>query len=225
MNVDWQVQDLHTSRGTRREVTATIPEVQLEYAPQLRRDWKAMRTRFLESGMQDLSVWGEFSQLAQCGRYLFTKRRDRSSFGWAEAYVALTLAPEFDSWTAAKLFRWNGRPIRKEPQKANTENVESMLLGEGFTLPRELQDYLDFRPKNPDLILRHRTTKEWRFCEVKRDEPVLPEQVNALAFLHLLTGAPVAVVRLVPEGKSRKLRIHKARFTYRGPVQRSWLTG
>lgn len=93
-----------------------------------------------------------------------------------------------------------------------------MLEREGYTLPRTVQEYLDFTPRNPDLVLYNPETKQWRFCEVKRDEAVQKEQVATLAFLHVLMDAPVAIVRLVPKGHRRRLREHPTQFVYGGPL-------
>lgn len=53
---------------------------------------------------------------------------------------------------------------------------------------------------------------------MKRDEAVQPDQINALAYLHWLTGAEVAIVRVVPEGAKRKARVHEARFEFTGTI-------
>lgn len=55
-------------------------------------------------------------------------------------------------------------------------------------------------PKKPDLVFYSEERDEWRFCEVKgKYEPVRAGQLEGLAVLHLITAAPVAIVRVVPE--------------------------
>jgi hypothetical protein len=50
-----------------------------------------------------------------------------------------------------------------------------------------------------------RDGNQWRFCEVKREGDRLnDEQLMTLAVLHLLTGAPVAVVHLLPKGRFKE---------------------
>ena len=66
--------------------------------------------------------------------------------------------------------------------------------------------------------------KGWRFCEVKRlNDRIKDDQLRALAVLHLLTGAPVAIVRVVPKGGRTAWKPHEASLTYRKGVRRSWI--
>ena len=93
--------------------------------------------------------------------------------------------------------------------------------------PNEVRETLSCGPKerqrNPDIVAYHEKRNEWRFCEVKREDRVDPYQIQALAILHLLTGAPVALVHLVPNDRSAKRRRHRAEIAYKGTVPPDWI--
>ena len=99
-------------------------------------------------------------------------------------------------------------------KKRKTDEVESLLTKEGLALPRLFRSRLDPEPKNPDLVCYHPKRREWRFCEVKRDEAIAPGQLLGLALLDFLTGAPVSIVRVVPQDRRWRVREHKVRFEF-----------
>jgi hypothetical protein len=71
--------------------------------------------------------------------------------------------------------------------------------------PSTIENTLAFSPKNPDLVGYHPGRKKWCFCEVKGPtDRVHPDQLKALAVLHLITHSPVAIVRLVPRDQVKR---------------------
>lgn len=118
---------------------------------------------------------------------------------------------DFKCWTGVQLFPWDGRRVRAADRKRNTDEVVRLLVSDGHQLPRDFLTRLAANPrmKNPDIVCRHRALKTWRFIEVKREEPVRQAQLNALAFLHELTGADVEIRRLIP--RERRMPRHRSR--------------
>jgi len=89
--------------------------------------------------------------------------------------------------------------------------------------PTEIQHTLAFQPRNPDLVAYDHERAEWRFCEVKETDPVSSGQLGALGVLHLLTGAPVAVVRLVAHGRHREPRSYHADAKFNPDTRVDWI--
>jgi hypothetical protein len=86
--------------------------------------------------------------------------------------------------------------------------------------PSDIQDTLNFKPRNPDIVAYSEDRNEWRFCEVKRrGERVDDDQLEALAVLHLLTGAPVAVLRVVEAASAIALQRLSTEIAYRDGAQ------
>jgi hypothetical protein len=56
----------------------------------------------------------------------------------------------------------------------------------------------DCTPKEPDLFALHKTSDTVRFIEVKRDDPVVPGQLLALALIREILKCSVEIIRLVP---------------------------
>ena len=91
-------------------------------------------------------------------------------------------------------------------------------------LPRTFKECLgiesqdrDSQPKDPDIFAYNFERNEWRFCEVKRTDQqpkdVKVGQLVGLVALHLLTKAPIAVVRMVrPERDDAQCREYPVRF-------------
>lgn len=169
--------------------------------------WSDRLTKWCASGRADLACLGPFASLAKKERIICFNGAPRRH-GFAEALVASRLENEgYRCWTGVQLFPWDGRAVRAADRRRNTEEVEGLLRDAHIPLPRTFLARLDEqrerhgRMKNPDLVCYHAGRGAWRFIEVKRNERVLPGQVNALAFLHVLTGAEVAIIRLWPESR------------------------
>ena len=147
---------------------------------------------------------------------------------FAEFHMALLLDREgFESWSQVHLFDdpmplfKDGQPVRRGRDNAVRNTLHIMRHpGWSWRWPSEIQQTLDFRPRNPDIVAyRQGKRPEWRFCEVKGPADRcsgghFTEQLNALAVLHLLTGSPVAIVRPVEQG-----RLPRAPRTVRSPHQ------
>jgi hypothetical protein len=197
--------------GTRVDVT--IPETaisdgegELDYWLNCRRLWRA-------AGGEDYSLWGKYRRLVESGRYHFADRQGSGPYGFAEAFTTLALERRgFKCWTGVHLF--GRRPVRAEVRKRNTDAVELQLKRDGFELPANVSR----DAKNPDIVAYHPRLKEWRFCEVKRTEEVARGQIIGLAILHLVTGGPVTVVRLVGT-KNVNPKLHHARFCLRTSIR------
>jgi hypothetical protein len=207
--LEWPVPEI---RGGGR-LTGFIGEIVMPYAPRRLDEWRKYRTRWQKSPRNDYSVWQEYRELLESGHNHYANRAGDGPYGWPEALVALQLAKQgFNSWTGVQLFRRTKGEIRAPIKRANTEHVLQRLAGDGFPSPRVLQEGVGFEPKNPDLVLYHSGRREWRFAEVKRDETVDPDQVNALALLHLAMRVRVAIIRLVPHGRHDAARRHPVSF-------------
>lgn len=196
----------------------TIPEIVISHVPNGLAEWKACQKAWRVRGRVSGASLGEYAGLARNGR-MHSFETEHTAYGWPEARVALLLEEAgWECWTGVQLFPVGGRPVNSPTKKRITDQVEALLTRCGLPIPREFSRLVDFAPKNPDLVCFHPKRRAWRFCEVKRDERVQPEQINALALLHLLTRAEVAVARLVPEGAARGKRTHEASFTLKGPT-------
>ena len=131
----------------------------------------------------------------------------------------------FEGWSQVHLFDdrmplfKDGQPVRpgRDDAVRNTAHVMRHWVG-AWRWPSEIQQSLDFRPRNPDIVAyRKGKPPEWRFCEVKGPGDRCTgghfiEQLNALAVLRLLTGSPVAIVRPVEQvRRPRSPRTSEAR--------------
>src|SRR5437899_10091429 len=148
---------------------------------------------------------------------LLPYRNEPKTRRFAELHTALLLKREgFHCWGGVRLF---GREVVKAKgnEKANTLEVRSRAP---WRWPSDIQDPLNFIPRNPDIVAYSEDRNEWRFCEVKRlSERVDPDQLKALAVLHLLTGAPVAVLRVVEAASSIGLQRLSTEIAYRDGAQ------
>lgn len=214
-------------------VSLKVPERLVRHAPDDLERWLDCREAWRQGRGRDWSGWAnhwELWDLFSSGRYHFAHPRDggssnfrqgRHPYGWPECVAALDLQKQgFTCWTGVHLF---GRPTNSPQRRANTEDVERRLQGSGFIKPRVLQSHIfdpltqePILPKNPDLVAFHETRREWLFCEVKRRESIQPQQLTALALLHWVTGARVEIVRVRPEGREDKTRVHPTEFRYHG---------
>ena len=83
--------------------------------------------------------------------------------------------------------------------------------------------FVELQTPKPDITAYSRTLNEWRFCEAKRKgEPIHEEQLKGLAALHLLTGAPVAVVCVI-EGTTIDSGYRSVRLKYKRQANLDWI--
>ena len=198
-----------------------IPHVAISYEAAALERWKRANRPWLESDRKDYSVWGEYAELAKTGRFLLPYSNEPPARRFAELHTALLLQSEgFHCWGGVRLL---GKEVVKGKgnEKANTNEVSSRSA---WRWPRDIQDKLDFTPRNPDIVAYSEDRNEWRFCEVKRlREGVDDDQLGALAVLHLLTGAPVAVVRVVEAGSAIPSQMLPTEIAYRKGGKLDWI--
>jgi hypothetical protein len=200
-----------------------IPQVAVTYESGALERWIAAYEPWLQSDRADYLVWGEYAELAKGGRFLLPYTNEKKTRRFAELHAALLLHREgFTCWGGVHLFDYGRKVVTgKGNTKANTQAVRSRAP---WRWPTDIQDTLNFKPRNPDIVAYSEDRNEWRFCEVKRlGERVDPDQLKALAVLHLLTGAPVAVLRVVEHGKAEALQGLSTEIAYRDGVQLDWL--
>jgi hypothetical protein len=177
-----------------------VPEVAVPYERCSLAEWEAAYEPWLKSKRRRTSVWGDYADLADGGRFLLPYPNERPARRFAELHVARSLTRDgFTCWGGVHLFEYQKRVDRgKGNTKANTDEVRGLAP---WQWPSEIQNTLTFQPRNPDIVAWSMRRKEWRFCEVKRfRERVDPRQVKTLAVLHLHTGAPVAIAVVVEAG-------------------------
>jgi hypothetical protein len=193
-----------------------IPVVVLEYAAERLVGWKAAQQHWRLSAYTDHQVWGPYAFLGTSGRFPFRRDEAKSAYRFNEAHTVLWLEQQegFVCWSRVQLFRY-GKNLRDGLARTNTNEVRALWRDSGWPWPDEVQTSLaappgwpvgkSYRPRNPDVVAYHPLRKEWRFAEVKGwTENVDQDQLTALGVLHLLTGAPVALVRLLQQGRRTK---------------------
>lgn len=193
MNTNWRP----IVRGRDR---VDIPVVVRYYDPAAFDRWKGAQERWQASSRTDHSAWGEYACLTEGGRIRFPNG-GQAAHGFGEAHTALWLHKQgFMCWRPL-LFDY-GKTLRPGFRLRVQDEVRSYWDTTRFgPWPADVQRALDFVPRSPDVVGYHPKRKEWRFCEVKRArDRVALEQVQALALLHLITGAPAAIIRVMPEG-------------------------
>jgi hypothetical protein len=214
MTLTWEspiIQFTRTASGTRVDVS--IPEAAVRHRKGELPYWTKCRQAWRDGGQKDVSAWRKYHRLVESERYHFAYRKGGEPYGFAEGFTALALERNgFKCWSGVHLF--GKRPVNAKRRVKNTRAVEELLKRAGFELPRELSR----QAKNPDIVAYHKRRNEWRFCEVKRREQVQRGQIIGLAILHLLTGAPVAVVRLSRE-KNVKPRHYHEHFLLNAPIR------
>jgi hypothetical protein len=184
-----------------------IPLVTVRYDPAALEGWRAANRPWLKSERTDYSVWAGYATLARSGRFLLPYINEPPSRRFFELHTAMLLQREgFTCWGGVRLFEYESKKFFKGKgnSKANTKKIRSMApWWAPWPLPNDIQGMLKFQPRNPDLVAYSKNSKQWRFCEVKGPtESIDPDQLGALAVLHLLTAAPVAIVQVV-EGTSK----------------------
>jgi len=211
-----------------------IPVVSITYDPGAFARWKSAREPWRASAFSDHSVFGEYAALARAGR-LRLPQAGHSSYHFGEVHTAFALERAgFTCWTDVQLFKYGKKHRQETLRGRNTSTVTA--LWDGRPWPGDLKKLLEqpddrtvvkhYRPRNPDIVAYSKSRDEWRFCEVKRagDHRYDPEQLTALAVLHLLTGAPVAVVRAVPVGtKTKAPEFMDAQVRYKVGANLDWI--
>lgn len=129
--------------------------------------WKGAYEPWLQSDRTDYSVWGEYAELAKSGRLLLPYRNERPSRRFAELHTALLLQREgFICW-GVHLFEYERKVVKGTGNtKDNTKEVRAKWPWPRW--PTEIQETLNFKPRNPDIVAYSENRNEWRFCEVKR---------------------------------------------------------
>jgi hypothetical protein len=160
--------------------------------------------------------------LARSERFRFPKG-GQAGYKFGEFHAGLWLERAgFTCWTGVQLFD-HPKP-RKGFWQKNTDEVRALwnVHKHGCQWPGDICASLRFQPRTPDLVAYH-PRKGWRFCEVKRvNDRVTPEQLKALAILHLLTNAPVAIVRVVPRGARVRREPYEVTLKYTGQRAPDW---
>jgi hypothetical protein len=209
-----------------------VPEVVIPYDPSLLVGWKAAYAAWLKCKRTDCSVWGDYRDLAESERLYLPTGSTPSAERFVEFHAALLLEQQgFRCWGGVQLFNYGKNLVKGQE---NTQAV-SALWKEKMKKPwpNDVKGTLELikkkRPRNPDIVAYHAGRNEWRFCEVKGDDRVDPYQTMALAILHLLTGAPVAIVRLRSTDRQPKSTRkgnpppHEVEIAYRGATPPDWL--
>jgi hypothetical protein len=213
LTLDWSGPEVHSTL----RLEASLRETVLPHPVGAHQDWTNRRAAWRESNGLDWTVWGDYASLIKSHRYgLHIPRRGpgQDAFGFSETFTGLHFERlGFRCFRTVRLFR--EAPFDTE----TTREVTKRFKAGRHRWPQLFAEGLDFKPKNPDLVMYSAKRREWRFVETKRDEKVFPEQVASLVFLHLLLGAPVAIVRVVPESnRTREPRVHHCRFRYTGAL-------
>lgn len=199
-----------------------IPVVARYYDPADFSRWKAAQLKWQASGRTDATAWGEYACLMEGGRIRFPNG-GQAAYGFGEAHTALWLHRQgFMCWRPP-IFSYGKtlRPgFRLRVQNEVRSYWDTNSLG---PWPADVQGALDFLPRSPDVVAYHPKRKEWRFCEVKRArDRVALEQVQALALLHLLTGAPVAVIKVLEDGVAATREYLPVTVPFKHGVRTPW---
>jgi len=225
-----------TKRGALYRIR--VPEIQLLHTRKSLENWGDSRIAWRERRNGESPDWPDHKRLFTSGRYHFAHphggtppffRCGDQPYGFAECHAALVLKPKgYTCWTGAYLF---GRRSTRPQRVANTEAIERWFTRTETPLPRTICAHVSdpvsghsLKPKDPDVVAFHTSRREWLFWETKRvtedgrKEKVDPRQTLGLAVLHLLTNAPVAVARLVPNGFGYVATPFEVTFHYDGPV-------
>lgn len=178
------------------ETELEIPRIVLLHDAATLEQWKKSAVAWQDSGRSDYRVWGDYQRLANITRFNLPFQNQGSARRFAELFTALSLhRAGFESWGGVQLFN-EKRAVRigKGRVMINTDEVRDAAP---WRWPAEIQPSLNFQPRNPDIVACSPDKKQWRFCETKRPgEDINREQLQGLAVLHLLTGAPVAIIEV-----------------------------
>ena len=199
-----------------------IPVIVLKHSAKAHQRWKDAQGPWKMSGYTDSSAFGRFARLIDSGRFRPPKG-GQAPYKFGEFYTALRLERMgYTCWSAVHLFQYGKKNQYAEFSTRNTNEVRDQWSD--LPWPSAIQRALAFQPRNPDIVACH-PRKGWLFCEVKRlNDRIKIDQVRALAVLHLLTGAPVAIVRVVPKGERTNWKPCVAEILYvRSAHRAAWL--
>ena len=190
LNLDWEPK-VHSAS------CVDIPCVSLSCEDTALQRWRAAHDPWLQSNRTNYSVWGEYAALAESGRFVLPYARESPTKRFAELHTALALQQHgFKAWGGVHLFQYGKQVGKGKGNTLRSTNEVRDRWPRRWRWPDKIQASLNARPRNPDLVAYSEDRNKWYFCEAKLDDPIDPEQWMALAVLHLLTGAPVAVVRV-----------------------------
>lgn len=194
-----------------------IPVVVVKHSGKAHERWKRAQVPWAASGYTNDSAFGRYCRLAATRRFRFPRGK-QAPYKFGEFHTAFKLEEAgFRCWAAVHLFEYGKKNHYAEFSTRNTKGVRRRWRFARW--PAEIQKKLAFQPRNPDIVARH-PRWGWVFCEVKRpNDRIKTDQVRGLAVLHLLTGAPVAIVRVVPRGgrTNWKPSIASIKYTLRRP--------
>ena len=120
--------------------------------------------------------------------------------------------------------------IFREPSK-NARAREGYIAARehfGIEAIREVQrlgGQYDPEPKEPDLFAINEGLNLARFIEVKRDDPIDPGQLLALAIIREVLKCSVEIIRLIPRGSPLTPKSYEWRFEqkYKQAGKQPWL--
>jgi hypothetical protein len=199
-----------------------IPLIAIRYDPDAHDSWRNAQKQWQASGRTEYRAFGRFAELARRGR-LRLPNDGHASYRFVEFETALQLeSAGFTCWGGVQLFKYGNKNFDPEKWAARQTAEVKGHWPSAWPYPAEVQDYLAFRPRNPDLVAFHPRRGEWRFCEVKGpNDRFDSEQLASLAVLHLLTGSPVAVVKLNETGAIKRDFL-RAKIELKGGANPAW---
>jgi len=205
------------------DTTVDLPVVIRHYRQEEFEEWKLAQPKWQASGKVDTSVWGKYAKLVKTGRFRFPNG-GQASYGFGEFHTALAL--ERLGWMCwrPRLFDY-GKPMVQGFAKVNTDDVRELWQKTlNAPWPADIQLCLRLQPRSPDLVAYHRSEDRWLFCEIKRNKDrTTPAQLTGLAVLHLLTGASVAIIKVLPSGRVTSTEPCSVRIDYRNGADLGWI--
>jgi hypothetical protein len=203
MNLAWR---LEFSSASASHIGVKIPVVTISLSEAVLEEYLAGFEKFVKSKRKDFRLLGPYAEIASRGPFFLSTGKKSPKAKFNELHTAWTLEHEgFSCWGGVSWFEKDRKPVGgKNKTIANTKEIRSMKAWYApIRWPSDIQATMKVVPTNPDIVAYSEDPEEWRFCEVKGpNESILPRQREGLAVLHLLTGGPVAFVRVVPESLS-----------------------
>jgi hypothetical protein len=202
-----------------------IPIIHIHCEADAQKQWHKAQRQWHRS-QTAATPWDRYFEFITSGKVRL-KIAGQAAYGFPEIYTARHLEDlGFEWWTTVQLFDYGKKKI-SDRRREKTEEVRAIWEKNlrGVPWPAEIQQSVDGpSPRNPDIVAYHAKRNEWRLCETKSWTDRINEgQLVGLAILHLLTKAPVAVVRIVPEGRSPKGGMAvRAELRYRAGVDVRW---
>jgi len=163
----------------------------------------------------ELQRWkdGDLGILPVSERHRLSKYRNQCHLGYHYAEVCVMRELEQQE------FRWyyENYKIFHEPGKNAGAREGYIAAREQFGIDaiREAQGLggqYDLELKEPDLFAINEALNLARFIEVKRDDPVHPGQLLALAIIQEVFECSVEIIRLVPKGSTVIPKSHECSF-------------